>query len=60
MRGRIALAFVVPLASVVPVALLGLLLGKLSVGEVKELLASLGLTPLMCTAMGFYFGRVTK
>lgn len=60
MRGRLALAFVVPLASVVPLALLGLLFRRLSVGDVKELLASLGLTPLICTAMGFYFGRVTK
>lgn len=60
MRGRTALAFVVPLASVVPIALVGLLFGRLSVGEVKELLASLGLTQLICTAMGFYFGRVTK
>lgn len=60
MRGWITLGFVVPLASVAPLALLGLLVGKLSVVDVKELLAALGLTPLVCTAMGFYFGRVTK
>jgi hypothetical protein len=60
MRGWITLAFVVPLTSVVPLAVLGLLFGRLSAGEMKELLASLGLTPLICTAMGFYFGRVTK
>lgn len=59
-RGWIALAFIAPLASVVPLALLALVIGKLSVGDVKELFASLGLTPLVCTAMGFYFGRVTK
>lgn len=60
MRGWLALAFVAPLASVVPIVLLGLLVGKLSVGDVKELIAAFGLTQLVALAMGFYFGRVTK
>jgi hypothetical protein len=60
MRGWLALAFVAPLASVVPIVLLGLLVGKLSVGDVKELVAAFGLTQLVALAMRFYFGRVTK
>jgi len=60
MRGWLALAFVAPLASVVPLVLLGLLVGKLSVGDVKELVAAFGLTQLVALAMGFYFGRATK
>jgi hypothetical protein len=35
--------------------LFALLLGKLSVAEVKELFSSLGLTQLPGLAMGFYF-----
>lgn len=60
MRARLALAFAAPLASVVPLVLLGLLFGKLSVSDVKELVSAFGLTQLVALAMGFYFGRVTR
>ncbi len=60
MRVWLALAFAAPLASVVPLILLGLLFGKLSVGDVKDLAGTFGVTQLAGLAMGFYFGRVTK
>jgi hypothetical protein len=49
------------LVSIVLLAVFGLLIGRLSVGDLKELLASLGLlTTLVGTTMGFYFGHVAK
>lgn len=60
-RRWIALAVIALLASVVVPGAVGLMRGTLSVGDVKELLASLGvLTTLVGTAMGFYFGRTTR
>lgn len=60
-RGRIALALVALLSSLVLPSMGGLLVGRLSVNDLKELLSSLGvLTTLVGTAMGFYFGRITK
>jgi hypothetical protein len=60
-RGRIAFALIALLALLVLPGVVGLLLGTLSVNNLKELLSSLGLfTTLVGTAMGFYFGRITK
>jgi hypothetical protein len=60
-RGRIALALIALLSLLVVPGMGGLLLGKLSVNDLKELLSALGvLTTLVGTAMGFYFGRITK
>lgn len=60
-RRWIALAVIALLASVVVPGAVGLMRGTLSVGDVRELLASLGvLTTLVGTAMGFYFGRTTR
>jgi membrane protein YqaA with SNARE-associated domain len=60
-RGRIALALIALLSALVLPGMAGLLFGRLSVNDLKELLASLGvLTTLVGTAMGFYFGRITK
>ena len=45
----------VPLLSLVAV-----MTGKLTPADVKELVASFGLTQLLCLGMRFYFGRTTK
>jgi hypothetical protein len=59
-RGWIAFAVIGPPALVSLAAVVGLLIGRVSVTDLKELFASLGLNTLVGTAMGFYFGRVTK
>jgi hypothetical protein len=60
-RGRIAFALIALLSLLVLPGMGGLLFGRLSVNDLKELLSSLGvLTTLVGTAMGFYFGRITK
>jgi hypothetical protein len=60
-RGWIAFGLVGILAVVVVLGMLGLLIGRLSTRELNDLLSSLGLlTTLVGTAMGFYFGRMTK
>jgi len=60
-RGWIAFTLFGLLAVVVLLAVVGLLIGRLSVVELKEVFASLGLlTTLVGTAMGFYFGRATR
>lgn len=60
-RGRIAYALIALLAVVVLAGAVGLVLGRMSVDDVKALLSSLGtLTTLVGTAMGFYFGRVAR
>jgi hypothetical protein len=60
-RRWIALAVIALLALVVVPGAVGLMRGTLSVGDVKELLGSLGvLTTLAGTAMGYYFGRTTR
>jgi hypothetical protein len=60
-RGRIACALFGLLTLVVLISVLGLVIGRLTVGDLRELFASLGpLTMLVGTLMGFYFGRVTK
>lgn len=60
-RSWIARTLVTLLISIVLVAVLGLVIGRLSVGNLKELFDSLGLlTTLVGTAMGYYFGHVAK
>lgn len=60
-RGWIAFGLVGVLAMVVLLGVLGLLIGRLSTPDLKDLLSSLGLlTTLVGTAMGFYFGRMTR
>ena len=60
-RSCIAFGLVGILAVVVLLGMLGLLIGRLSTRDLKDLLSSLGvLTTLVGTAMGFYFGRMTK
>lgn len=60
-RGRIALAVIALLALVVLSGVIGLALGRLSVNDVKELVASqTALITLVGTAMGFYFGRTMR
>jgi len=57
-RATIALAVIALLALVVLSGVIGLAFGKLSVNDVKELVAAL--ITLVGTAMGFYFGRTMK
>lgn len=60
-RGRIALAVIALLALVVLSGTVGLASGKLSVNDVRELIASqTALIALVGTAMGFYFGRTMR
>jgi hypothetical protein len=60
-RGRIALAVIALLALVVLSGVIGLASGKLSVNDVKELVASqTALIALVGTAMGYYFGRTIR
>jgi hypothetical protein len=59
-RGWIAIALFAPLSIGFLIAVLALVLGRITVAELKELLASLNLGTLIALAMGFYFGRSTK
>lgn len=59
-RGGIALGLIAVLALVVLLAVAGVLLGRVSMAELRDLFSSMGvLTTLVGTAMGFYFGRVS-
>lgn len=60
-RGWIAFGLVGVLAMLFLLGVLGLLIGRLSTRDLNDLFSSLGLlTTLVGTAMGFYFGRMTK
>ena len=49
------------LAVVILLAVAAVLLGRISVADLKDLFSSMGLlTTLVGTAMGFYFGRVNN
>ncbi len=56
-RGWITIALVAPVSAGLLVSVLGLALGSIKVGDLKELFNSL--SPLIGSAMGFYFGRHT-
>lgn len=49
-----------PLSISVLLAVLGLVLGKLAVADVKERFASLGLNTIIGAAIGHHFSRHTK
>jgi hypothetical protein len=59
-RTGIAIALFVPLSVSVLLGVLALVIGKLTVADVKELFAALSLNTLIGAAMGFYFGRISK
>lgn len=59
-RHRLVFVGVAAYASVVPLAMVGLLLGRLSCTEVKELFAALNVSTIAMCAMTFYFGRPSK
>jgi len=48
------------LTSIVVVAVLGLVTRTLTMTDLNQLLASLGLTTHIGTAIGFYFGRASS
>lgn len=54
-RGRIAIAFGTSFAAIVPLSMVALVAGQVSISNVKELLFFL--IPLAWAAMAFYFGR---
>lgn len=59
-RHRLVFVGVAAYASVVPLAMVGLLLGRLSSAEVRELFAALNVSTIAMCAMTFYFGRPSK
>ena len=59
-RHRLVFVGVAAYASVVPLAMAGLLLGRLSSAEVRELFASLNVSTIAMCAMTFYFGRPSR
>jgi hypothetical protein len=59
-RHRLVFVGVAAYASVVPLAMVALLIGKLSAAEVRELFSALNVSAIAMCAMTFYFGRASK